>query len=170
MALHGITVCLDLTHPSSEINKSPKPGIERELVWFAIDRRPLRTRLASLAFHTMILDCCCCCCCLSLVEGLSSSRVSPTDSLTLQSSMHFYMHVTPLHRGFEPTMPFHTAYPHVLLCGLAWHLGAVVRLSRDNLSYFSVHCTPFYIADFQSARCYKGQPFRPAQLPHGEPA
>ena len=113
---------------------------------------------------------CCCCCCLSLVEGLSSSRVSPTDSLTLQSSMHFYMHVTPLHRGFEPTMPFHTAYPHVLLCGLAWHLGAVVRLSRDNLSYFSVHCTPFYIADFQSARCYKGQPFRPAQLPHGEPA
>ena len=84
--------------------------------------------------------------------------------------MHFYMHVTPLHRGFEPTMPFHTAYPHVLLCGLAWHLGAVVRLSRDNLSYFSVHCTPFYIADFQSARCYKGQPFRPAQLPHGEPA
>ena len=114
--------------------------------------------------------CCCCCCCLSLVEGLSSSRVSPTDSLTLQSSMHFYMHVTPLHRGFEPTMPFHTAYPHVLLCGLAWHLGAVVRLSRDNLSYFSVHCTPFYIADFQSARCYKGQPFRPAQLPHGEPA
>ena len=111
-----------------------------------------------------------CCCCLTLVEGLSSSRVSPTDSLTLQSSMHFYMHVTPLHRGFEPTMPFHTAYPHVLLCGLAWHLGAVVRLSRDNLSYFSVHCTPFYIADFQSARCYKGQPFLPAQLPHGEPA
>ena len=98
------------------------------------------------------VSCCCCCCCLSLVEGLSSSRVSPTDSLTLQSSMHFYMHVTPLHRGFEPTMPFHTAYPHVLLCGLAWHLGAVVRLSRDNLSYFSVHCTPFYIADFQSAR------------------
>ena len=48
MALHGITVCLDLTHPSSEINKSPKPGIERELVWFAIDRRPLRPRLASL--------------------------------------------------------------------------------------------------------------------------
>ena len=47
MALHGITVCLDLTHPSSEINKSPKPGIERELVWFAIDRRPLRPRLAS---------------------------------------------------------------------------------------------------------------------------
>ena len=25
--------CLDLTHPSSEINKSPTPGIERELDW-----------------------------------------------------------------------------------------------------------------------------------------
>ena len=24
---------LDLTHPSSEINKSPTPGIERELGW-----------------------------------------------------------------------------------------------------------------------------------------
>ena len=53
MALHGITVCLDLTHPSSEINKSPKPGIERELVWFAIDRRPLRPRLASLAVQLL---------------------------------------------------------------------------------------------------------------------
>ena len=25
--------CLDLTHPSSEINKSPTPGIEREPGW-----------------------------------------------------------------------------------------------------------------------------------------
>ena len=25
--------CLDLTHPSSEINKTPTPGIERELGW-----------------------------------------------------------------------------------------------------------------------------------------
>ena len=30
-------LCLDLTHPSSEINKSPAPGIDRGLVWFAID-------------------------------------------------------------------------------------------------------------------------------------
>ena len=137
-----------------------------------IVHRPLIWIWGTDAIHLYLgneLQGCCCCCCLSLVEWLFTSRVSPTDFWHCNSSMHFYMHVTPYEGVLSQRIPI-TLHVSMSYC-VAWQGIWGLLLGWIGTTSAVILCTAhIFTMLISTARCYKGQPFRPAQLPHGEPA